>query len=93
MGTTLRLEIVTPDTALAVGQGFVQITQTHVSVLTDMAIPESDIDENAVQKAIDQATAAMQKQQAMSDEEIATVEASLEKSLAQLHVKKRHHHS
>lgn len=81
------------ETAMAVGQGFVQITQTHVSVLTDMAIAESAIDENAVQKAIEQAQAAMEKQQAMSDEEIATVEASLEKSLAQMHVKKRKHHS
>jgi len=87
------------ESAMAVGQGFVQITQTHVSVLTDMAIAESAIDENAVQKAIDQAQAAIEKQQAavekqqaMSDEEIATVEASLEKSLAQLRVKRRKQH-
>ena len=32
---------------LAIGQGFVEITQTTVSVLTDMAVMEDDIDEDA----------------------------------------------
>ncbi len=78
-------------TAMAVGSGFVEITATHVSVLTDMAIEASAIDENAVQKAIERAEAAMRDAQKMSDEEHALVEATLEKFIAQLHVKRRTH--
>src|SRR5256885_9764791 len=40
------------ETAMAVGEGFVEVTGTHVFVLTDMAIAESAIDETAVQAAI-----------------------------------------
>ena len=79
------------ELALAVGEGFVEITATHVSVLTDMAIEESAIDENAVQAAIDRAEAAMRDQQHLGAEEMATVQAALQKSLAQLKVKRRRH--
>ena len=44
---------------LAVGEGFVEITQTSVSVLTDMAVKEEAIDESAVQTAIERAQAAL----------------------------------
>ena len=77
------------ETALAVGEGFAQITGTHVSVLTDLAIEESAIDEHAVQAAIERAQASMNNAQMLGDEEQALVEASLEKSLAQLRVKRR----
>ena len=77
------------ETALAVGEGFVEISQTKVSVLTDLAIEESAIDEQAVQKAIERAQAALAEKQHMNDEEIATVEATISKSMAQLHVKRR----
>ena len=77
------------ETAMVVGDGFVEITQTHVSVLTDLAVEESGIDENALTKAIESAEASMRERQLLNDEEIATVEASLEKSLAQLHFKRR----
>jgi F-type H+-transporting ATPase subunit epsilon len=77
------------EIALAVGEGFVEITADHVSVLTDMAIEESAIDENAVQAAIDRAEAAMRDSAALGAEEMATVQAALQKSLAQLKVKRR----
>ena len=77
------------ETALVVGDGFVEITQTRVSVLTDMAVEESGIDEDALVKAIERAESAMLEKQLLNDEEIATVEASLERSLAQLHFKRR----
>jgi len=77
------------ETAMVVGDGFAQITQTQVTVLTDMAIEESDIDVHSVEKAIERAEASMRERQLLNDEEIATVEASLEKSIAQLHFKKR----
>ena len=73
---------------LAVGEGFVEIGADKVAVLTDMAVKESDIDESAAEEAVSRAEAAM-KTEKMSDEELATVQASLQKSLALLRVKRR----
>jgi F-type H+-transporting ATPase subunit epsilon len=83
--------IITKDgqhTAMAIGEGFAEITQDHVSVLTEMAIEEQHIDESAVQEAIKRAEQAMNDQH-LGDEELATVQASIQRSLAQLHVKRR----
>ena len=77
------------ESDFAVGEGFVEIAQDHVTVLTDMAVAESAIDERAVEKAIERAQAALRNSEALKSEEIATVEATLEKSLVQLHVKRR----
>lgn len=76
---------------LAVGEGFVEITQDHVSVLTDMAVEEKDIDEAAAEDAVRRAEAALQDK-TLQSEEMATVEAALQKSLAQLRVKRRRRH-
>jgi len=77
------------ESYLAVGEGFVEVTQQSVTILTDMAIAEKEIDEQKVQEAIERARARM-KEPNLSNEEVATVEASIEKSLAQLHLKHRH---
>ena len=77
------------EIALAIGEGFAEITASHVTVLTDLAIEEDAIDEDAVQKAIDRAEAAKRDAQSMSEEELATVESALTRSLAQLRVKRR----
>jgi F-type H+-transporting ATPase subunit epsilon len=79
------------ETFLAVGEGFAEITQEQVIVLTDMALLDTQIDEAAAQAAFDKAQEAL-KTQRLADEELATVEASLDKSMAQLHVKRRKHH-
>ena len=42
---------------LAVGEGFVEVTGTTVSVLVDMALTEGDIDENAAEEAVKRAEA------------------------------------
>ncbi len=73
---------------LAVGEGFVEISAEKVAVLTDMAVRESDIDESAAEEAVRRAEQAMQENK-LSDEEYATVKASLQKSLAQIRVKRR----
>ena len=78
------------ETFLAIGEGFVEITGTSVSVLTDMALDVSAIDENAAEAAVARAKAAMKED--LGSEEIAAVQASLSKALAQLHVKRRRHH-
>lgn len=72
---------------LAVGEGLVEISGRHVSIVTDMAIPADQIDEAKVQEA--QARAAARLQEKISDEEVATVNASLARALVQLRVKRR----
>jgi F-type H+-transporting ATPase subunit epsilon len=76
---------------LAVGEGFVEVTPDRVSVLTDMAIEEGEIDEQAVTEAIARAEQEI-KDKALAGEELAMVQASLLKSLAQLKVKRRGRH-
>jgi len=72
---------------LAVGDGFVQITPDKISVLTDMAVTEDNIDEAKAEEAKKQAEARLQEK--LSDEELATVKAALAHSIAQLSVKRR----
>src|SRR6476661_4577519 len=77
------------ESFLAIGEGFVEITGTSVSVLTDMALEASVIDESAAEAAVARARAAMKED--LGKEEVAAVTASLQKALAQLHVKRRRH--
>lgn len=74
-------------TSLAVGEGFVEITAERVSVLTDVALEAERIDEAAAEQAVARAQAAMKEDHGA--EEIAAIQASLQKALAQLHVKRR----
>jgi F-type H+-transporting ATPase subunit epsilon len=77
------------QTFLAIGEGFVEVTASTVSVLTDMAIDVTAIDESAAEEAVARARAAMKED--LGGEEVAAVQASLQKALAQLHVKRRRH--
>jgi|SRR5947207_13130338 len=77
------------ETYLAIGEGFVEVTGTSVSVLTDMAMESAGIDESAAEAAVARARAAMKDD--LGAEEVASVQASLQKALAQLHVKRRRH--
>lgn len=72
---------------LAVGAGFVEITGNQVSVLTDMAVQADNIDEQAAEEARKRAENRLKEK--LSDEELASVKASLMHSLAQLKVKRR----
>jgi len=74
---------------LAVGEGFVQVTGTHVSILTDMAIGADQIDEAKAEEARKRAEARLSEK--LEDEEVAAINASLAHSLAQLKVKRRQH--
>ena len=75
------------DRYLAVGEGLVEVADTHVAIVTDMAIPADRIDEAKVEEA--RARAAARLAEKISDEEVASVNASLARSLAMLHVKRR----
>ncbi|MGZ4982863.1 MAG: F0F1 ATP synthase subunit epsilon [Chthoniobacterales bacterium] len=77
------------ESFLAVGEGFVEITGTSVSVLTDLALEASKIDLSAAEAAVARAQAAMKEDH--SAEDVASIQASLQKALAQMHVKRRRH--
>jgi F-type H+-transporting ATPase subunit epsilon len=73
---------------LAVGEGLVEVTHDRVAILTDMAVAAETIDEAKAEEARRRAEARLQEK--ISAEELASVNASLARSLAQLHVKRRH---
>ena len=77
------------DYFLAIGEGFVEITGDHVSILADMAIRAENIDEAKVEEARRRAEARLAEH--LNDEESAAVQASLTHSLAQLKVKRSRH--
>lgn len=74
---------------LAVGEGLVEITNDHVSIVTNMAVAIENIDEAAAEEARQRAATRLREK--LSSEEVASVNAALARSLAQLHVKRRHH--
>jgi F-type H+-transporting ATPase subunit epsilon len=76
------------DEFMAVGEGLVEITNERVSIVTNMAIAMDKIDEAAAEEARQRAAARLREK--LSAEEVASVNASLARSLAQLHVKRRH---
>src|SRR4249920_781922 len=69
---------------LAVGGGLVEVTGTRVSILTDMAVAAESIDEAKAEEARRRAEARLKEK--LADEEVATINASLARSLAQLRV-------
>ena len=75
------------DQFLAVGEGMVEVTGDSVAIATDMAIAAETIDEAKAEEARQRAEARLREK--ISDEEVASVNASLVRSLAQLRVKRR----
>jgi F-type H+-transporting ATPase subunit epsilon len=76
------------DDFMAVGDGLVEVTSDRVSLVTNMAISVDQIDEAAAEEARQRAAARLHEK--LSSEEVASVNASLARSLAQLRVKRRH---
>lgn len=74
----------------AVGTGFVEVTGQRVSVLTDMAMGEGDIDEKSVEDALKRAQERLEAiKHDPASEEVAIVMANIQKSMAQLHLKRK----
>jgi len=73
---------------MAVGEGLVEVTNERLSIVTNMAIPVEGIDEAAAEEARQRAAARLREK--LSAEEVASVNAALTRSLAQLNVKRRH---
>jgi F-type H+-transporting ATPase subunit epsilon len=75
------------DLFIAAGEGLIEVANDRVAVLTDLAVAADRIDEAKAEEARRRAEARLREK--LSDEEIASVNASLARSLAQLHVKRR----
>lgn len=74
--------------SLVIGDGFLQVTNNILTIMTDLATYAADIDERALEEAKKRAEQALE--QTLSDEEYAETLANLQKSLAQLRIKRRH---
>src|SRR6266853_5183745 len=72
---------------IATGEGLIEITARRVAILTDLAVPAARIDEAKAEEARQRAEARLRGK--LSDEQVASVNASLTRSLAQLRVKRR----
>jgi F-type H+-transporting ATPase subunit epsilon len=77
------------QTELVIGTGFVEVSQTQVAILTDMAMSDTEVDETAAEEAVRRAEARV-KEKDLSHEEVADIERSIARSLAQLKFKRRH---
>jgi F-type H+-transporting ATPase subunit epsilon len=75
------------DVFVATGEGLIEITGNRVAILTDLAIAADRIDEAKAEEARQRAEARLREK--LSDEELATVNASLTRSLVQLRIKRR----
>ena len=75
---------------LAIGEGFAEITDRSVAVLTDGAVNEKEIDEQAAEVAVKRAEELL-KSNTLEGEELEATQASLARSLAQIKVKRRRH--
>jgi F-type H+-transporting ATPase subunit epsilon len=73
---------------LAVGEGLIEVTGDRVSIVTDMAVATENIDEANAEEARQRAAARLREK--ISSAEVASVNAALARSLAQLRVKRRH---
>ena len=76
------------ETFIATGEGLIEVTANRVAILTDLAVQADKIDEAKAEEARRRAEARLKEK--LSDEEVATINASLARSLAQLKVKRRH---
>ena len=77
------------DLFIATGEGLIEVTARRVAVLTDLAVAADRIDEAKAEEARKRAEARLKEK--LSDEEVASVNAALARSLAQLRVKRRQH--
>jgi F-type H+-transporting ATPase subunit epsilon len=74
---------------LVTGMGFLQIVNDRVTVVTDLALKDEQIDETSVEKAIEAAQEALKKRDELTREEQAQFEANLMRQMAVLSFKKK----
>jgi F-type H+-transporting ATPase subunit epsilon len=77
-------------TEMAVGEGLVEVTGGYARILTDMAIDVEAIDEKAVEDALARAKSQLDSlKPGEHQEEVAAVMAMIQRSTAQLHLKRK----
>ena len=72
---------------LAVGGGFAEVTGDRVTILTDMAVKPEDIDEHAVEKALQSDQQALLEKKAGPEAE--ALMAMIQRSTVQLNLKRK----
>ena len=85
----LRIVNGSKETVMATGEGVLQMNQNKLVILTDLAEDSSKINEKEAEEAKKRAQDALSDK--LSGEEYSEVVAVLERSLAKLRVKRRHH--
>ena len=86
----LRITKGSKTTEMAVGEGLVEVTGTVTRILTDMAIDADKIDEKAVEEALARAQKSLADlKPGEQQEEVAAVMAMIQRSTAQLHLKRK----
>ena len=86
----LRITKAGKTTEMAVGEGLVEVTGAYARILTDMAIDVESIDEKAVEEALERARHSLESMKhGEQQEEVAAVMAMIQRSTAQLHVKRK----
>jgi F-type H+-transporting ATPase subunit epsilon len=73
---------------LAIGEGFAEITATAVGIITDGAVNEKEIDEQAAEAAVKRAEDLL-KNSTLQGDELEATQASLARSLVMLNLKRR----
>ncbi len=74
---------------LIVGNGFAQVSADTVSILTENAIDEAKIDENAAEEAMKRAEQALKETEGLDPAEVEHLESIVRFTVAQLVVKRR----
>jgi F-type H+-transporting ATPase subunit epsilon len=72
---------------LAIGEGFIEVQPDRVAVMADMAMGEGEIDEDAVEKAMESAKKSLEG--VTDSDDISAIEASIAKSVVMLQVKRK----
>jgi F-type H+-transporting ATPase subunit epsilon len=76
--------------SLATGEGFVEVMGDRVTVLTDMALREEEIDVEGVEAALKRAEEELKrKKPGVEDAEVVLLMVQIQKSVAQLNLKRR----
>lgn len=78
------------EESMVVGNGFVQINDDHVLMVTDLALNSSQIDEGSVERAVLEAQEVLKMRSEMSREEQTRFEANLAKQIMMLNFKRKH---
>jgi len=74
---------------MAIGEGFAEITATNIGIITDGAVNEKEIDEQAAEAAVKRAEDLL-KNASLQGDELEATQASLARSIAMLNLKRRH---